>query len=557
MAFLPKNGMEYLILPGELFIRPLTVTSSVLVDAWISVHYPPYRVLSVTDVDKVIVLPVNLQVDARDYALITDEDVMTNYDVLTSVTAESDYVLYACLPKSKMFNQDFTWKYQSIRSPITGEIHLVDAGVTDSNKPILDTVNMADELALGANTSTRFMHYKQAYSFFKYSFPVGDSFTMSSADAALSLDDNSIVQLYAVYLDSSGHPCPYMTSTPSSYAPHGETDIIFRISNVPSGLYPAPIFRDPDTGLIHAIDTIICPPDPDFLSHGPLVMQCIDGDYVIRNVYGKPSYSKENFQYYDQTSGIDLLLYYLVKPPQQHSHKGDALFVCYVTGDNIPKRDGTSLAKHPNLQKLSQVFTLKDNEARPVPRQVYSLHSSGATCPSPRLHMPIAFFSVKHSDSQAGLSDMLPFQYESLNMVPFTEPRKRNIGSRLIQLVSEYLFDASTEHELQFFPFLMEESYSIVKKIVAQLSESLQTSSTIRTQILRQLLVKHGRRYFEEYSQMIGSSEGDVRSVVSKINEFFLFFTVSLRTHVSFRTKNTTEAITLQEIPIVLHIVDG
>jgi hypothetical protein len=427
------------------------------VEAGIRIHYPLYHQLTPTNIDHTIVFPLTLNVDANDYALTTVDQVLNNYDVHTSDTCEIDYVIYSKVPTSCMFSEQHDWCYKTIRVPQTGELKLVDSHLQDNQpltgSPIINPTKLMDYLSSNSQHGTRFAHYKQAYTFLKHSFPVGDTYPTKKPNG-----QNVMCQVSAVYLDAvTGESVPYMTS--DTHAITGqEINILYKIASINTTSSAAWTGNIYDSVLQQTYPTdlsLISPPDPNHLTHGPLLVKQKDSQAIlVRNVpQGRPiMYTLEdNFEFYDETA-LTLLLYYVMTPlSPEDQHQGEELYICYSSSNTnalpvaVPKRDPMSMARHPNLRKLSTQFTLKDNEPPIQPGQVYAPDTA------PRLHYPISFFSIKSKESPAPIN--LPFQYESLNNFKSAKynssPDKRNLGVRLMQLVCEYLFEKSTDAPLQ------------------------------------------------------------------------------------------------------------
>lgn len=515
--------------------------SSVVVDAFITIHWPPFRKLTVTDVDKFIQIPVTIQVDATDNVLTTTEDVMSNYDPILC----TDYAIYVDLPKSSFFNMDsMTWQYQVVKFPHTGEVHMVDAGFDfgapyDVTEPVINTESLVHHLSSVTKT-TRFVHYKQANTFFKYSFRVGDQ---------VQLSDGRKAQLWAVYLDTDdGNPQPYFFDLPreNEYAPEHK---VFICAEMPAD---ADIMYTPvDTGIPVPVN-FLCPPDSEFLQHGPLGTNLTGTDasglliFDVRNIPNMTAYSSmSNFVMYsdlpEDEHKLSLYMYYVVEPEIEKPYLGETLQFAYASSlTAMPARDPSPI--NTDLGDRSMSFLIQEQ----VDIGVFHAAENG-----PKMMYPVSYFNVKPSHSEPILT--LPVQYDKLNQTDM-EYRKLSMGGRFMQLVSEYMFDASSEREMNFFPFLLEEARSLNGKIVEQLASLIQRSSDVRNEILRQILIKYGRKYFEEYEVMRDDTRGNAVDVISKLDELFIYFTVSMLSSVSNRTKDKVDSILLDKIPVVFRL---
>lgn len=97
----------------------------------------------------------------------------------------------------------------------------------------------------------------------------------------------------------------------------------------------------------------------------------------------------------------------------------------------------------------------------------------------------------------------------------------------------------------------------LVDGLAAQLARPTAEGHASREHVLRQILVKHGRRYFDEAALLNeegGVREGRVQAVLSKLGEMFLFFTVTVNTAVSNRSKSRVDSLRLVQVPVVLRV---
>lgn len=509
-------------------------------DAFITIDFkrpPKFRHLTPTDIDQVIYVPVTLQVNAMDNVITTQEDVMSRYDV----TAESDFTIFAEAPKDSFFNFPVQWNYRLVRS-VDGEIHIKDAGVSDQEQ-IVNVQSLLSFMGQQAN-STRFMHYKQAKEFFKYSFKV-DAYGINSTRQ----------QLWAVYLDrNTGAPHPYMTYNVDPLHIQGEQKY-FLYADVPPGLQQQ--IEDGNSYDDGRLD-IICPPDPEFLQHGPLAYQYlidVSGNYIphIRNVPGITNYSPLQFVKFNQyQADLALLLYYVIMPHDDSPYTGDTMKIAYLSHqcNKTPRRDypvPSSTLLH-DLGDTSMHFVFQNSVE---PGVVYNNTDNTA----PIMMFPTSAFAVSTSTSEEGVEKIrLPLQYDLLNQAKVDDHRKLNLGGRLMQLVSMYMFDASSERELGFFPNLLSEAYALTAKLIRELASKIQYMPSVRESILQQILIKHGRRYFDEYNSFKDDSVASVSDVVSKIDELFIFFYVTLTTTISNISKFDVDNITIHNIPVVIRI---
>jgi hypothetical protein len=275
------------------------------------------------------------------------------------------------------------------------------------------------------------------------------------------------------------------------------------------------------------------------------------------------------------------VLYWVVEPIAARRYMGEEMYVAWSSVDFgaapgyiRPIRDFRDASGFPTSPPASLLevhkFTVnKDLTASTVRNVRISLRNPVLTEAAPRLYLPVAKFIVKHDkptepDVPQGEFD-IPFAYEVANTTDFAADAKKSIiGGRVMQIVSQYLFDAATNKELGYFPFFLNESKTLNDKILDALVALIKTTdvatSQSRTDILMQMMIKYGRKYFEENAALNSVTNeriGNVWSVLQKINEVFLFFTVTVRTTVSNRTKDDVDVIRLVEVPVVARIYDA
>lgn len=518
------------------------------VDTQMTIQWPPFRNITCTDINRFIQIPIVIEVDATDNILTAYENVYhDNYDPIKC----SDYAIYADVSKSNFFNVNaMTWNY-SVQKFSNGEVHMVDAGATldihNTSEWVVNADNLVSVLSSSAK-ATRFVHYKQSNSFFKYSFKVGDPFETK---------DGLQAQLWAVYLDSitgTAHPYELTTSDPNNQStPESK---VYICAHVPSNDFD--IMFTPNDHHVPQQVTLIVPPDAEFLQNGPLGYNLdhmdISGNlhFNIRNVPGLTYYTHENFVMYDDTivqTPLEIFMYYIVNPPADKPFLGEQMIIAYTSNTEVlPIRDPSPVLE--DLGPRSKVFFIDDPTYQS--NMFYSLKVYDH--PPPRLYHPVSYFSVRPTAQEEPMN--IPLQYDTMNNTDLGDFRKLSLGGRFMQLVSEYMFDAATEKEMSFFPFLLSEAASLNSKIVLELAMAIQNRPDVRNEILRQMLIKYGRKYFNEWSALAGETNLPVGEVIEKIDEMFIYFTVTLSTCVSNRSKDRVDSIVLEKIPVVIRIYD-
>ena len=577
-----------------------------------------FRFLTPTDVDRFIQLPDTLQVDARSIVLTVEEDTLQEYDHYFKIT---DYVIYCELLKSKFFNAGMDWKYKIVQRVDASNNqymgpHVEDghsSSTTEVSNDIINTTLAIPELSVDT-ASTRYVHYKQCNRFFKYSFKVGDQQDVPVYDASGNavLDNASSpitrkAQLYAVYLDSTdGFALPYWSTTDGSgNSQVGEEREFYYMDTYDSGTAVATLLTAinnnvpiEDTELETSAVTInvVCPPDPEFVDQkdtvrgGNLALTITSGSLDIRQVGDQDgsgnltTYTQTNFvRYSDATDNRALMLYWVVNPQDDRQYMGEEMYVAWCSHDVRPMRDlvdaSGAVIKPQGGATMREIDRFTLGRTVVADSEYYNVYNSlrplAPLTAAPRLYLPVSKFIVMHeqpneSDVLTGGQDEfdVPFAYEIANSTDFGgEPKKAIVGGRVMQLVSQYLFDDATNKEMSYFPFLLNESKQLTEKIITALANKIkEPASSVgnsRTEILKQILIKHGRRYFEEYATMdLQENEedhanyGNVWDVLDRINEMFLFFTVAIKTTVSNRTKDDVEIIRLVDVPVVVRVYE-
>lgn len=405
------------------------------------------------------------------------------------------------------------------------------------------------------------------------------------------------------YADQSGLPTPPMGINwnsgvfPSTIDPESLLATIANAKNWPEwATYGASLTTTVDSSAPRFV-TVVAPPDPEFLENTPegvvggnlVYAKDVSGNLIIRAVGERDvsgnmiQYTADNFVDYRTDPGRALLLYWVLEPTQDKTYMGDELWPVWSSvslgtspGSILPLRDfhdaSGNVTTPPGHLLEYYKFTIGQDMPANVMKELYTTFAyskagidpgSWMTMVGPRMYLPASKFIVVHDkpsepDVPQGEFDV-PFAYETANATDFNDTRKSIMGGRIMQVVSHYLFDAASNKELGFFPYLMNESKSLTDRILDALATLLKdpTISASRTKILNQILIKHGRKYFDEYAALNDTTNeriGDVWAVLNRIDEMFLFFTVTVRTTISNRTKEKVDVIRLVEVPVVIRI---
>lgn len=565
-----------------------------------------FRIVMPSDVERFVQVPMTLEVDAYNLVMSVEEDTMKNYEKQFLVM---DYVIYADIPRSKLFNSQMDWKYRmnydTDASGVYQGVRAVDAHDIGSPWPLLNPIINREtaKVHLASDcTSTRFCHYKHCNRFFKYSFKVGDELLVAGQRA----------QLYAVYLDgTTGAALPYWRTV--NYVDATTQQVIEQtqffyasgidLAAVLGGLNTTGIpFHDPITNVAQLV-TIVCPPHPEFVESvkqgsvgGPLaVSQAPNGTPVLRQVGPKDSSGNlvpldispaSLVEYTAANDNRQLMLYWVYMPSAQKLYLGERMYVSWCSADvaGEPSRDTWGPICDIDAPGSIKGAPASVASVLPVNRFVltgdvrsgeYGGLRSGITDPfasgsAKRMYLPTSRYVVQQLQPRDpdvhnnGLDPFdVPFAYIACNDVEYDDPKASVIGGRIMQILCNYMFDSSAKEQLAYFPFLLNESKNLTDKIVDQLSINFMRSATqeynARSDVLHQILIKHGKRYFEEHAvlnEVSGTKVGNVLDVLKRIDEMFLMFTATIVTSVSNRSKDRIEIIRLVQVPIVLRVYD-
>jgi hypothetical protein len=554
-----------------------------------------FRHVTPTDVDRFIQFPDALEVDARDITLTTDEDIYA--DVFETKFSNMDYVIICEVENASFFNAAMDWKYRVdlVVDPSGGAFlgpHLSDAhsplraGAPVLASDVLVAANAKQQLE-AAGTPTRFAHYRLANTFLKYSFRVGD---------VAALADGRAAQLYAVYFDSAtGQAMPYWRTTSDAASQDAETKVFYYADETDVVLSALTDASGSSVRFGADAVTVVAPPDPEYLENGPITVgrnlayaKDASGSLAVRTVgflesegsqqfvAGVTPYPPASFVRYTSDAGRELMLYWVVYPPSDKLHLGEKLYVSWsskalglgAADESVaPIRDivdasGIAL-NYPIAAELIKnadrvVFTTPVSAS--VPKALEDLVSLSMQ----RMYLPTSKISVV--DTVSGQLEPLdvPFSYEVANETQFADSRQCVLGGRFMQLLSYYLFDSATAKEIAYFPFFINESKELTDKIVDGLAASFkradQAGHEARNHVLNQLVVKYGRRYFDEYAifnEALGYAEGSVGDVLARLGEMFVTFTVTVRTTVSQRSKDRVDMVKLVNVPVAIRVYKG
>ena len=340
------------------------------------------------------------------------------------------------------------------------------------------------------------------------------------------------------------------------------------------------VFEEYNVTLLGQPVRIVCPPHPEFIeSHAPVVFggnMGIDKDAsgnIIRlsrgiltetNIMYEAALDSSVFEEYQSrhssqssqsSPNCELLLYWVVNPAANAMYRGESMLVAYcskaitMTWGPIRDLDASGIVNVKSVDRF--IFT------KPVVSKTFLPEPFSDRNACTIMHFPVSNIVARHKIPEDPEEFIyIPFSYDLANETLFGGNVKRTImGARIMQLVSVYMFDSASDQEMAFFSFLESESSSLTGKIIMVLAEALMTSTGNRNSILQQLVVKYGRRYFDEMKVFKGQNgTGSVYDVLNKLDEFFITFTTTITTTISTRNKNNLDIVQFVKVPFVLHV---
>lgn len=529
----------------------------------------PFRLITARDIDNFIQFPGTISINAdnadRDeenivLTIFKEDVILENYDRRFIV---NDYAIYSSITTTDLFNNGMDWKYMVKNTlennQLTGS-RIVDAHDEENVNALPlsnDIINRQIAKAkLGTESNnTRFSHYRQCDRFFKYSFRIGDNLTLSGSQTG---------QVYGVYLDTdTGDAKPYWSSTVDGQQPE---QLRFYYADLDlNGQYGLTFDGFPVT--------VVCPPHPDFIASTVIASTANnlvykrdeDGNLMIRTL-GFTSishtYNEDDFVLFSESSDRQLLVYIIIDP-QTGKHFNGEILVPLWSSKQIdqswgPIRDimndlGDRVTVSADSVQYADRFTCTKTV---VANTFQSIQQIGS---APRMHYPVSRIATVYIEDGTPMEiESVPFAYDVANNATFAGDAKKSIiGGRIMQLVSSYMFDGCSDKEMAYFPYLLNESKALTNKIVDYLGAALISSRESRNSIIDQIVIKYGRRYFDEMSVYLDQNDhivGDMWNVIDHIPEFFLFFTATISTSISTRTKDKVDIVQFPEVPIVLRI---
>ncbi len=509
-------------------------------------------------------------------------------------TVDSDFAIMSDIPMSTILNSNMDWAFKLVypRKSNKTDIKIYDAhnpDITDDvplTQAIFNT-NKTKEYLTSVDDGSRFVHYRQCYRFFKYSFAVGDPISIEGRQC----------QLFGVYLDEgSGAALPYYNVNIGSggamiysilYAK--DIDLSMLIDGSSRIMYTDPRAYPPNN--VHVV-TCICPPHPKYVDSnnstigGPIaynldtsgnpVPKPIGSYNPFRNLIPPTDkYTLDNYL----TTRNKLVLYWTTSPLPGNYYKGENYYVSWTdklisNGTWAPIQDMVTpgsidgFPRSASDVRFSDRFTVARDVPAQMPMQMKGSFIDQNFGNAQRLFLPISKFQIRHKEFND--TDMSPvmnvnFQYELANEAMPIELTRPIAGAKMMQLVSSFKFGNCTSAEMSYFIFLAQNSIDITNTIVDNL-ESVMTQytpymSTVRTKILQQFFTHYGIDYFEPFANLKTVRFNDRIEQYGKVYDalkimddvLFMLFT-SMTTTVSIQFKTNMNVVNFQQIPVVMHM---
>lgn len=498
---------------------------------------PDFRWLSVTDIDNFIQFPdISL-----DFELTVDYG-QTNplWDCLSCKS--NDYAIMCYVPMDMFFNMDtMTWKY-ALREQCPDEhICIFDVSLnlmgSSSSETPTETAEIPVDMGPGRNTvingkkllnylmrnrSATFVHYMQARNFYDRSFMIN------------ALDDRHPT-LYAVYIDKdTGLTIPHTLKRTRCVVlnkPAKEPLHVWQTNDeCKSSCYYAGHPESLQGNHEHM--------DYEFQEYYYADLEAI----IPQNqryprfacpVTFDPSLNHGTFTHYDADPQRSLLLY--------HIDASQRIIVAYASYDQVPRSDNgeACFIADPILQ-ASIWYPEDDNFGK-----------------CPRLHMPISMvFASELAVDASGECTItspeypIPFRYDMANI------QRHNIGERIIQLASVYLFDGCKPEHMANFPRMATDTKTLTDTIVAGLSIHLSRSTELRTAIIESIYKAKGIHPFSSYALSNGIINcGNMSDILMNINDvMYMIIRITIKFDVDSNLPESM-AFVIHNTPIILCLV--
>lgn len=185
------------------------------------------------------------------------------------------------------------------------------------------------------------------------------------------------------------------------------------------------------------------------------------------------------------------------------------------------------------------------------------LTSSGA----PKLCLPLSYYKAK----TVGSTKLIPFSYDSANSVAVFggDSGFTNVGGRVMQLLTHYLFNGITDTEATtFMSAIKTESGrvtdALVDGLVSMLSQNNYSSFNARSSFINQILNRYGQQYFDISGTYVtnqdGTMLGQMREVIRAMDDLFLTFNMNVGRRTSWRLPGRGGMIEIRDIPIIMRL---
>lgn len=514
--------------------------------------------------------------------------------VIGNGTVDSDFAIMSDIPMSVILNSNMDWTYKLVypRKSNQTDIKIYDAHNPDisNDVPLTQGVFNTDktkDYLTNIEDGSRFVHYRQCYRFFKFSFIVGDPISIEGRQC----------QLFGVYLDAdSGAALPYYNE---KTGPAGEKtysilyakdiDLSLLIDGSSKVVYTDPRAYPPNN--VHVV-TCICPPHPKYVDTnnstigGPIAYNLDTSGNPIKKPIGSyntfrnlvpptEKYTLDNYL----TTRNKLVLYWLTSPLPGFYYKGENYYVSWTDKlisnstwspiqDMVTPGSIEGLPLNASDVKFSDRFTVARDVPAQMPMQMKGSFIDQNFGNAQRLYLPISKFQITYKEFND--TDMSPimnvnFQYELANDALPVDLTRPIAGAKLMQLVSSYKFGNCTSTEMSYFTFLAHNSVQLTNTMVDNL-ESIMAQysaymSAVRTKILQQFYTNYGINYFEPFATLKTvrfndriEKYGKVYDAIKIMDNVLFMLVTSMTTTVSVRLKSNMSVVNFQQVPIVMHM---
>lgn len=291
-----------------------------------------------------------------------------------------------------------------------------------------------------------------------------------------------------------------------------------------------------------------------------------------RLVWSPPAtYSAANPAYGAQLKHITsdpsraLLLYWDVSPVSNKPSLGNELFGAWSSvslglSGLAPLRD-LDLSASDYLTKaassLNKMRVMKDmtgNAASPLLVHL-GLQNPALANAAARLLMPVSSYKANINGQ---VTKLVPFSYDSANLLATGNSSLTHVGGRLLQLFAHYVFNGVSDSELGYLSQRSSDA-SRLNDVAASAAISMLSSNTSRSLLIQQIMSRMGRNFFDEYGALSKNtlssiSNGEMREVLRNLEDMFLVYNVQVGQRVIRKSSGRSDLIQITDVPVVMRL---